>query len=98
MRVDPENVDTFHFHGGRDALPVTAVIALPHDERSRVLLLGRYTAPDERVQIARPALVMEELLGTVLTVQRYAVAAIGGVAAATLARGRSYTAGHSRRG
>jgi putative ABC transport system permease protein len=63
---------------------VTAVLAVPPDEKSRVLLMGRFTAPDETAQIAVPAAVMQELLGTIFTVQSYVVAAIATVALATL--------------
>jgi putative ABC transport system permease protein len=84
-RITPENIGSFHFHGELDERPVSAVIAVPHDEKSRVLLLGRYTGPDEVVQIVRPASVMDDLLDTVLTIRSYVVAAIGLVAIATLA-------------
>jgi putative ABC transport system permease protein len=86
--ITPDNVDSFHFHANVDALPVTAVIAVPHDEKAGILLLGRYAAPDERVQIVRPVVVMNDLLDTVLTIQRYVVAAIalaGAAAVSTMA-------------
>jgi putative ABC transport system permease protein len=81
--VTRENVESFHFHADRSELPVSAVLALPSDERSRVLLMGRYEAPDERVQILRPRQVMGELLETVVTVQSYVVAGIALVSLAT---------------
>ena len=86
--ITPDNIGSFHFHANQDALPVTAVIAVPHDEKARVLLLGRYAGSDERVQIARPEAVMEDLLDTILTIQSYVVAAIalaGTAAVATMA-------------
>ena len=83
--ITPENIDSFHLHGDFADHPVTAVIAVPRDEKSRVLLLGRYTGPDEVAQIVRPAVVMDELLGTILTIRSYVVAAIGLVAVAPLA-------------
>jgi putative ABC transport system permease protein len=83
--ITPENVDSFHFHGSEESLPVTGVIAVPHDEKSAVLLMGRYTGADEAVQITRPAAVMENLLATVAAIQSYVEAAIGAVAVATLA-------------
>ncbi len=83
--ITPENIDSFHFHGDLSRHPVHAVVAVPHDERSRVLLMGRYASPEETMQIVRPAGVMNELLDTVLTVRSYVVAAIGSVAVATLA-------------
>jgi len=47
--------------------------------------MGRYEEPDERHQILRPAVVMDELLATVLTVQAFVVAALSVVGIATLA-------------
>ncbi len=83
--ITPENLASFHFHGDVGDLPLSAVLAFPPDERARALLLGRYQAPDEAVQVVRSTAVMDELLETVLTVESYAVAAIGVVGAATLA-------------
>ncbi len=83
--ITQANIDSFHFHGELANYPVTAVIAVPHDQKSRVLLMGRYEAPDESQQIVRPSAVMNDLLATILTVQSYVVAAILMVAVATLA-------------
>jgi putative ABC transport system permease protein len=83
--ITPENAGSFHFHGSEESLPVTGVIAIPHDAKSAVLLMGRYTGADEPVQIARPASVMEDLLATVAAIQSYVEAAITAVAVATLA-------------
>ncbi len=83
--ITSENASSFHFHGDVSAYPITAVLALPPDDRSRALLLGRYTAPDETVQVLRPVGVIDDLLGTVFTVRGYVVAALALVATATLA-------------
>jgi putative ABC transport system permease protein len=82
--ITPANIDSFHFHGNLDEYPMTAVIAVAHDDKSRVLLMGRYQGASEIVQIVRPAGVMNELLETVLTIQGYALAALVIVATATL--------------
>jgi putative ABC transport system permease protein len=74
--ITEENADTFHFHGDLSANPISAVLAIPHDEKSRVILMGRYESAEERSQIFQPITVMDELLDTVLTVQNYVVAAI----------------------
>ena len=85
QEITPENAGSFHFHGDLSDYPVSAVIAVPRDAKSRAMLMGRYEADDESQQILRPVSVMEELLETVVTIQGYVVAAIGIVAAATLA-------------
>jgi ABC-type antimicrobial peptide transport system permease subunit len=61
------------------------VIPVPRDEKSRVLLMGRYESSEERVQIVRPVEVIDELLATVLTIRSYVVAAVGMVSIGTLA-------------
>ena len=84
-RITDANRESFHFHGDRSGYPVTAIIAVPHDARSRALLMGQYADPNEPSQIVRPVQSMAELLETVFTVRSYLVAAIGVVGVATLA-------------
>ncbi len=82
--ITSENEASFHFHGSRATFPVTAVLAVPHDEKSAALLRGRYLDADERSQIVHPAGVMDELLETVFTVQRYVTLALAFVGVSTL--------------
>jgi putative ABC transport system permease protein len=72
--ITPENVDSFHFHGLVGGYPISAVIANPHDQKSGTILMGRYESPDESVQILEPTTVIDELLGTIFTVQNFVVA------------------------
>lgn len=72
--ITPENVDSFHFHGDPGSFPVTAVVALPHDEKSKTLLIGRYQAADESSQVVEPSAVMDELLATILRVRTFILA------------------------
>jgi putative ABC transport system permease protein len=83
--ITPETIDSFHFHGDPQALPITAVLVFPHDAKSATLLEGRYLGDEESAQVVRPSSVMKQLLETVLTVQRYITAAIVGIGLATLA-------------
>ncbi|MGB5294116.1 MAG: ABC transporter permease [Thermoanaerobaculia bacterium] len=83
--ITPDNVDSFHFHGGMDGYPISAIIAVPHDQKSGTILMGRYEADDDISQIVQPATVMNELLGTILTIREFVVAALILVAIATLA-------------
>jgi putative ABC transport system permease protein len=82
--ITPENAGSFHFHGDVSGHPITAVLALPPNEKSRALLRGRYAGPEEPMQILRPVAVIDELLGTVFTVQGYVVGALALVGIATL--------------
>jgi putative ABC transport system permease protein len=83
--ITPENIGSFHFHGDLATYPITAIIALPPDEKAATLLMGRYQAPEHPHQIVRPLAVIEQLLGTVLTIQNFVVATLAIVGAATLA-------------
>ena len=83
--ITPDNIDSFHFHGDMSDYPVTAVVAAPRDQKSGTILMGRYEGGDELAQIVRPTTVMNDLLGTILTIQGFVVAAILLVALATLA-------------
>jgi putative ABC transport system permease protein len=83
--ITAENLASFHFHDDLSRYPITALIAVPQDEKSGVILLGRYQGGDESAQIVLPVGTMNELLETVFTVRSYVIAAMGTVGAATLA-------------
>lgn len=83
--ITAANLADFHFHGDAADFPVSAIIIVPVDRKSGVLLEGRYQDPKSNVRIARPADVMEDLLATVLTVRQYVLAAVALVGTATLA-------------
>ena len=74
--ITAENTDAFHFHGDPVGFPITAVIAVPQDEKSATLLRGKYLGDEERVQILDPLTVMDDLLETILAVQSYVVVAV----------------------
>ncbi len=78
-----DNLDSFHFHGDNDNNPISAIIPLPHDEKSAVLLLGRYLEERKDLQIVRSQRVVGELLDTVFTVRDTIVVGIAVVALAT---------------
>ena len=83
--ISESNIDTFHFHGDLGVYPLTAVIALPQDQKSGVILMGRYVDGSATSQILRPRDVVDELLATILTIQQFIVAAVIIVAIATIA-------------
>lgn len=82
--ITADNADSFHFHGDPSDFPITAVIAVPADTKASTLLQGRYLNRDARIQMVRPVTTIEELLGTILTVQRYVTAAVVVIGVATL--------------
>ena len=85
QEITADNIDSFHFHGDLSDYPVTAVIAVPPDQRSEAILRGRYESPDERAQIVVPVSVIDELLDTILTVQTFVIVAVVVVGLSTLA-------------
>ena len=58
--ITESNVDSFHFHGDPSSYPVSAAIVVPHDEKSGVLLRGRFVDA-ETTQLVRPAQVVDSL-------------------------------------
>jgi len=84
QEITSDNLGSFHFHGDLSAYPVTAVLAVPPDAKSRALLLGRYLGRDEPCQILEPRRVMEDLIGTVVRVRGYVLAVALLLGAATL--------------
>jgi len=83
--ITEDNIDSFHFHGDLTGYPISAIIAVPKDQKSSTILMGRYEGEEERSQIVQPITVMNELLDTILTIQGFVVGAILLVAIATLA-------------
>ena len=83
--ITADNIDSFHFHGDPSGFPITAVIAVPDDEKSGTILQGRYVGDEESVQVLRPRTVMDDLLATILTVQNYVIAAVIIIGLSTMA-------------
>ncbi len=70
LRITPENIGSFHFHGDPDTFPLTALIVLPADERATTLRLGQYRHEEGR-QALRPTEVTAELLGAFLRLEKF---------------------------
>jgi putative ABC transport system permease protein len=68
--ITPENAASFHFHGDRDAFPLTAVLLWPRDAKSATILKGRYAVRQD-AQALVPRDVVEELLGFVFRLKRF---------------------------
>ncbi len=67
--ITEQNIDSFHFHGDPDTFPLTAVIVLPHNEKSATLLKGRYLTADNAQLITTPE-VIHELLENIFRIKR----------------------------
>jgi len=68
--VTNENISSVHFHAEPEDLPVTAVVAVPRDKKSGVILQGRYTLKDATSQLVKPSKVVAEMMNMVFKVKR----------------------------
>ncbi|MDH3963629.1 MAG: hypothetical protein OEV25_09450, partial [Deltaproteobacteria bacterium] len=82
--ITEKNIDSFHFHGDLAQYPITAVIALPHDDKSGTILRGRYLSREETQQIVRPEDVIDGLLQNIFRIKNVLDAVISVVALATI--------------
>lgn len=64
------NMDSFHFHGDASGFPLTSVIAVPHDDKSATLLMGRYLPETSPFQMVVPVDVVTALLQNIFKIQR----------------------------
>lgn len=83
--ANAENRADFHFHGDISDYPLSGIIALPKDQKSAVILEGRYSGNGEMQQMVHPIRVMDQLLSRVFTVQAFMVAALVVAGLATFA-------------
>jgi putative ABC transport system permease protein len=84
MEITDENIDSFHFHGDGTTYPITAVTAVPYDEKSGTILRGRYLSKEEQYQIVRPEEVIDGLLQNIFRIKNVLDAVILVVGGATL--------------
>ena len=82
--ITDKNIDSFHFHGDLAQYPITAVVAVPHDDKSGTILRGRYLAREETRQIVKPADVIDGLLQNIFRIKNVLDAVISVVALATI--------------
>jgi putative ABC transport system permease protein len=82
--ISEKNIDGFHFHGDLSQYPLTAVLAVPQDDKSETILRGRYLAREELRQIVKPADVIDSLLQNIFRIKNVLEAVISVVALATI--------------
>jgi putative ABC transport system permease protein len=68
--ITPDNIDSFHFHGDTSTFPLTAILAVPHDDKSATLLRGRYLAETIPSQIVKPTEVIAALLQNIFKIKQ----------------------------
>jgi putative ABC transport system permease protein len=82
--ITDANIDSFHFHGDLRQYPVTAVIAVPYDDKSGTILQGRYLNQEETRQIVKPEEVIDGLLQNIFRIKNVLDAVISVVAIAMI--------------
>ena len=82
--ITPDNIDSFHVHGDPAGYPLTALIALPYDERSGAILRGRFVGGEQTRQIVVPGDVVEGLLANIFRIRNVLDAVILVVGLATI--------------
>ncbi len=83
-QITPQNIDSFHFHGDPESFPIDAILAVPTDRKSGILLRGRYEEEGTAVQMLVPSQVANEVLETMFSVRNYVILGSIGVGVATL--------------
>lgn len=70
--ITDDNIASFHFHGDQAEFPISAVVVVPHDDKSATLLLGRYqTDAISLAQMIVPSEEVHRLLDVVFRVKRF---------------------------
>ena len=82
--ITPDNIGSFHFHGNPQDYLINAVIAVPKDKKSELMLRGRYEQGASDVQLVLPEEVIEELVDTVISVRDLLLLAALSIGVATL--------------
>lgn len=82
--ITEENIDSFHLHGNSANFPLTAVLAVPYDEKSGTILQGRYLKKEVPYQIIQPREVIDTLMANIFKIRNVLDAIIMLVGTATL--------------
>jgi putative ABC transport system permease protein len=82
--ITEENIDSFHLHGDPADFPLTAVLAVPYDEKSGTILQGRYLKNETPYQIVQPKEVIDTLMANIFKIRNVLDAVIMLVGTATL--------------
>jgi len=81
--ITDENRSSFHFHGEDGDYPLSGLIVVPRDAKSRAILLGRFIDTND-AQLIASDVVIAELLATIFTVQTFVLLTMTLIGAATL--------------
>lgn len=85
--ITDKNIDSFHLHGAPGGYPISAIIAVPRDDKASALLRGRYVgaaSATESQQILVPGKIVGELLDIIFQIKSLLDAVILVVGIATV--------------
>ena len=71
QEITTDNLDLFHVHGDPSTFPVTAILIDPNNDKSGVILRGRYEDPRVAVQLLVPTQIINETLDMVFRIKRF---------------------------
>lgn len=77
LEINETNIDSFHFHGDEKDFPISAVIVVPNDEKSKTMLMAEYLGSGSQqvdetgVQLVQPVVVIQDLMDMVFRVKRF---------------------------
>ncbi|MEO1009090.1 MAG: hypothetical protein AAFX79_11005 [Planctomycetota bacterium] len=69
QEITDETAASFHVHGPRDNLPLTAVLVYPRDDKARTILASRLNATPD-LQAVRPSRVIDDLVAFVVRLRQ----------------------------
>jgi putative ABC transport system permease protein len=82
--ITEKNLDEFHFHGDLSTYPITAVLAVPQNQKSATILQGRFLSNQAKHQIVKPKDVIDGLLQTLFRIKNLIDSVIFFVGLATI--------------
>lgn len=82
--ITAANLESFHFHGDAADYPISAVITMPRDAKSKTILRGRFVESKRGTQIAVPSDVIGALLQNIFRIKNVLDAVIVFVGLATV--------------
>ena len=69
--ITEKNIASFHFHGDNADFPISSIIAVPPNEKSETILMGRYRGNSSDQQLVVPNDVINDLMKLVFQVKRF---------------------------
>ena len=67
--ITDDNISSFHFHGDYGELPLTSLIVIPKDERTKTITAGRINSQG-KYSAYRPTAVMDEFFGLIFAINK----------------------------